>query len=47
MKTYKIIYIAIDGSEQSTIINAPTTEKAISKFESEYEHEVILKCEKQ
>jgi len=45
MKNYLITFVTLDGHEQSVFVSASSKEKAILKFESEYEFEAVKFCE--
>jgi len=46
MENYLITFVTLDGNEQSVYVSATSKEKAILKFESEYEFEAVKFCEK-
>lgn len=45
MKNYLITFVTLDGNEQSIYVSAASKERAILKFESEYEFEAVKYCE--
>lgn len=45
MKNYLITFVTLDGNEQGVYISATSKERAILKFESEYEFEAVKSCE--
>lgn len=47
MKTYKITFLTLDGNTNQVFIDATTKERAILKFESEYQYEAIKYCEEE
>jgi hypothetical protein len=47
MRTYLITFITLDGHTNQILIDALSKERAILKFESEYQHESIKYCDDQ
>lgn len=45
MKNYLITFVTLDGNEQGVYVSAYSKERAILKFESEYEFEAVKFCE--
>ena len=45
MKNYLITFVTLDGNEQGVYVSATSKERAILKFESEYEFEAVKFCE--
>jgi hypothetical protein len=45
MANYFITFVTLDGNENSVIVTAASKERAILKFESEYEFEAVKYCE--
>jgi hypothetical protein len=45
MKNYLITFITLDGNEQRVYVSEISKERAILKFESEYEFEAVKFCE--
>ena len=45
MKNYLITFVTLDGNEQGVYVSATSKERAILKFENEYEFEAIKFCE--
>ena len=45
MKNYLITFVTLDGNEQGVYVSATSKERAILKFESEYEFEAVESCE--
>lgn len=47
MKTFLITFLTLDGNTQQVYVDAYSKERAILKFESEYQYESIKYCEEQ
>ena len=47
MNTYKITFVTLDGNTNAVYIDATSKERAILKFESEYQYEAIKYCEEE
>ncbi len=47
METYKITFLTLDGNTQEVFVDAISPERAILKFENEYQYEAIKYCEEQ
>lgn len=47
MKTYKITFVTLDGNVQQIFVDAQNKERAILKFENEYQHEAVKYCEEE
>lgn len=45
MKKYKITFLTLDGNTNQVFIDAYSEERAILKFESEYQFEAVKYCE--
>lgn len=47
MQQFKITFLTLDGNTQQVFIDAQNKERAILKFESDFQHEAIKYCEEQ
>ena len=45
MKNYLIIFVTLDNDEQGVYVSETSKERAILKFESEYEFQAVKLCE--
>ena len=45
MKNYLITFVTLDGNEQGIYVSATSKERAILKFEGEYEFDAVKFCE--